>query len=1681
MNKNAFNDFGNLRYQYQYSDIEYIGKYLIKNQQNHNLIYASPLTAQEDEDGMAVDPMEALKKFTNDINGGHNVVGIFNTGGNHWIAYILFKHEEQIKCWYKDSLGQQRIDFESTVKNAFNLTDQVVKAVNNNKEQNIDFEPVANYGIRAHVSCGVFALKNMLILGGLEQATLVQANAANVAFFTPGTTLVDYDSAIKNTRTEFGKMFLCAHVEEAKNTQIRKLAVDHHANEAISLKNVCGFNDEIKVDVRSTLQEDPLQYRYGIKYNDANKVAVTASLSTLGIVFVDNTSDKIIYVTPQNIEAGVEHILDPLKQLITSNATGFNPAELVDSEQLVDKLEDLCNITVESEALTKEVLAGFGIHGLDQIIHNIASCKKQAKSATNASQKANLKEDLSRLEEIFKLIKIVEQYGIITDIDQTLSHLEKIGNLFFSISHDEKNKDCIRNAHGYRNPYKSQEKNSTGANLDFVGLSYLEHIKTNEEFKKVALLCDLDLVKQSLEMIQQKVKFILYNKSESLTESQKLLIKEYSKTASKDLDFAGSENVGFLRTMAYYYHDKKCIDTLLSHLAELEKEYYKSLDLNIKEDKYALGYFFVQFGEIAKDVSDFIKPETSGVNSLTRDLFTKLLHLRNIVKENPATAHDMTNHQLLQMKLIFDKVGGNLEDILKFIKSKIDSYIVCKDGTDNIDVVATVDKINTYYPQFNQSSAGQKFSTFEEHIYDKILELITMLDAVPKELPINISSTQDSILEIKAKISKLDSNINRLQSALVQDDSAHHTETPKQKLLKVAKTAEAAKQVINLSKQITQDQTQDGRFSSEHKALIKAIRDTYGTQTPKKAIPNQALERLAKSISGYQTKLDSAISEVQEVEQNAPQIDAHTCRGMKDLFTWIDSADYNADKINVEYTESRIKTLQKKRSITHKELQVKEACVAKLTAVQSDLDASPPPIGGGSKSVASTSSSLTKFQALLTQVIKETEFLQLLYSKLEKDSHSNTLTPEQLHKLALATKMSFSFIGEAHKRIQHHNQKELDDVLVSRSMLIEDCFEVIQIRHKALMHNIVHNAIDVSSIISTVKDDIIPWLKDFYAILALSDAKDMESYATTLKDLMAHFPDKNPNEIELGLIHNIMSCLNRLTKYDEVIKIFDNDNTQKLMQSDNNVITQFLILDVVASSLYCKGDYSRLQILKTLQLGLLAKDDFAEEKYSNLKARVHYETSVCEGKLGNSALELSNLDSAKSLATNYYTKQIVVSGFGNYHFGKQEYDEAVDSFKECLKQIESKKISDPNDCELMLNCYLGLHVSYGEKKCKSKSIDALKKAEEIITSQGVLKTLHGEFYQNDAARFYTYKAGDFREQGYKEENYTIKKEKYREALREYLKALQCYTDKKLQNSDLANLHLQIGNCWRDLKNYNTAQTNLETAEKLLADLYGNGTVLLDMGHIKAALSCVYKHLGNSVKAKQYHDQALQIFDSNVPEGKYYKQVQIKNWEALNSFHGHGSDIREQENYISEFNELGYSKWFNEYYSEGIDKILLLRKDTLVLEIKEKIKILSAKYQQSSFCTDIDLLVQDIYALRVEDGDVILVPYNIENKHWVGLVFEKYEGGFRVIYLDPENKNVNLKLLSDLERELESLGQKLEFYQRQVETQKYSNCGVEVVENFMLYLTGKRIDQESAVAIHSILLEDVLTIIGESAD
>ena len=101
---------------------------------------------------------------------------------------------------------------------------------------------------------------------------------------------------------------------------------------------------------------------------------------------------------------------------------------------------------------------------------------------------------------------------------------------------------------------------------------------------------------------------------------------------------------------------------------------------------------------------------------------------------------------------------------------------------------------------------------------------------------------------------------------------------------------------------------------------------------------------------------------------------------------------------------------------------------------------------------------------------------------------------------------------------------------------------------------------------------------------------------------------------------------------------------------------------------------------------------------------------------------------------------------------------------------------------------------------------------------------------------------------------------------------------------------------------------------------------------------------------------------------------------------------------------------------------------------------------------------------------ILLPINLENKHWVGIVLKYKSDKASMFYMDPQNNEIPDKLLFYLAKCCAFRNLKISYYRIKVEQQKYNNCGAEMIENFIYFLTGKRRTQESALEHHSILYE-----------
>ena len=162
--------------------------------------------------------------------------------------------------------------------------------------------------------------------------------------------------------------------------------------------------------------------------------------------------------------------------------------------------------------------------------------------------------------------------------------------------------------------------------------------------------------------------------------------------------------------------------------------------------------------------------------------------------------------------------------------------------------------------------------------------------------------------------------------------------------------------------------------------------------------------------------------------------------------------------------------------------------------------------------------------------------------------------------------------------------------------------------------------------------------------------------------------------------------------------------------------------------------------------------------------------------------------------------------------------------------------------------------------------------------------------------------------------------------------------------------------------------------------------------------------------------------------------------------------------------IGYiNSFFGKYNLRGLDDILKLRLEEINFE---NVKILQNTFVHERHNNVLDLIFQ----ILTSSENKILVPINLYNKHAVGLIFERNEYNFYSIkYIDPLNKSIPQELLKIIQNILPNS----QYKQIVVEQQKYANCGPDVIENFILYLTGNRVPQEKAIEFHSKLLENSL--------
>ena len=178
---------------------------------------------------------------------------------------------------------------------------------------------------------------------------------------------------------------------------------------------------------------------------------------------------------------------------------------------------------------------------------------------------------------------------------------------------------------------------------------------------------------------------------------------------------------------------------------------------------------------------------------------------------------------------------------------------------------------------------------------------------------------------------------------------------------------------------------------------------------------------------------------------------------------------------------------------------------------------------------------------------------------------------------------------------------------------------------------------------------------------------------------------------------------------------------------------------------------------------------------------------------------------------------------------------------------------------------------------------------------------------------------------------------------------------------------------------------------------------------------------------------------------------------------------------------GSSYWYV-YTKTAMESMLELRLKSA--EIKaEDARIINPHYifNEAGVLALIQDLVFQINAIYMGTGGgitpTLLIPVNINNQHWVGITVEFIDDKIKVTYMDseanPMPKSLNEGLKAELGRSYSDLT--IEIAGKEVELQKYNNCGLEVIENLIAAVAGKgaRIDQEEELEFHSELYEQYL--------
>jgi hypothetical protein len=218
------------------------------------------------------------------------------------------------------------------------------------------------------------------------------------------------------------------------------------------------------------------------------------------------------------------------------------------------------------------------------------------------------------------------------------------------------------------------------------------------------------------------------------------------------------------------------------------------------------------------------------------------------------------------------------------------------------------------------------------------------------------------------------------------------------------------------------------------------------------------------------------------------------------------------------------------------------------------------------------------------------------------------------------------------------------------------------------------------------------------------------------------------------------------------------------------------------------------------------------------------------------------------------------------------------------------------------------------------------------------------------------------------------------------------------------------------------------------------------------------------------------FMSGSKASKFSTETKITNLEeSINSLYNDESTSSDEVEGRGVFVHDSSSYW-HMYTKVAMDNLLQLR--LKVVNLEDSVETFSPNYVFDGSNNIATKLARDI-STKVNNG-TLLVKLNLYNKHWVGIALDRNTDEINIQYMDPEQQEMPPLLKGKLAEALAIAHPEcqVDITEAEVELQRYNNCGLEVIENFMQHVTGHRLSQEDALPVHALLFGDAIMLTGD---